>query len=293
MMVRDQRTQAARNPGRVCRQRSRAGKGHVPFCGRQARRLSRERRWRWRGESPTPGQRSRGRRSRRRARAQGRVAAAAPRAPGTARHLAQSCWAASDAASASRASNTFSLNFPAPVPANTHSRTHTRAPGEPLRGWRTGTRGSLAASFSLPRSYWRGGYCFIYLFPPLRSVPPPRASRPLPSLPRLLRPPVRSAAAGAPAAAWRGCALRRRLRRPGGARRAGARGQPLGEPRRAWRRRRPAACRRSGRSRRRRGEDRWPRCGRPRTIPVRRPPCPGRASVRERPPLRLGPGPEG
>lgn len=73
--------------------------------------------------------------------------------------LARRSWAASAAASGAGESNTFSLNFPAPVPANTHSRTHTRAQGEPLRGEPTGTGGSLAASFSLPRSYWRGALC--------------------------------------------------------------------------------------------------------------------------------------
>lgn len=119
------------------------------------------------------------RRCRRCARARGRAACDAPRAPGTASHLAQRSWAEPPwLASATRESNTFSLNFPASVPANTHSRTHTRARSEPVTGERTGTGGSLAASFSLPRSYWRGGYCFIYLFPPLGSIPPPRISRP-------------------------------------------------------------------------------------------------------------------
>lgn len=106
----------------------------------------------------------------------------APRAPGRASHLAQRSWAASAAASAGGESNTFSLNFAAPVPANTHSRTHTRARRASHRR-ADGRRRLSAASFPLPRSYWRGGYCFIYLFPPRVSVPPP----PPPSLP-LLRP---------------------------------------------------------------------------------------------------------
>lgn len=207
-----ERPRAARNPRGPCRGRSRAGKCHVPCCDRQAGRPSRERLWRWRGESPAlaAGSLPREPRHRRRARAQGRGTAAAPRAQGTAGHLAQRSWAASAAAPASGASNTFSLNFPAPVPANTHSRTHTRAraPGEPLRGERTGTGGSLAASLSLARSYWRGGYCFIYLFPP--PAPPALSLPPSSSAPRSARPaPALQLRRGEAARGWRG------LRRPG------------------------------------------------------------------------------
>lgn len=78
---------------------------------------------------PSGGDRSRLRRC---ARARGRAACDAPRAPGTASHLAQRSWAEPPwRASATGESNTFSLNFPAPVPANTHS-THTHARSESL-----------------------------------------------------------------------------------------------------------------------------------------------------------------
>lgn len=141
--------------------------------------------------------------------------------------LARRSWAASAAASGAGESNTFSLNFPAPVPANTHSRTHTRAQGEPLRGEPTGTGGSLAASFSLPRSYWRGGDCFIYLFPPPRSILLPAP----PSCPSLLLLPLVCEAGHRGRSSCSVAGLRARAEAAAarvGARRAGARGRQPG-----------------------------------------------------------------
>lgn len=203
------------------------------------------------------------------------------------------------------------MNFPAPVLANTHSRTHTRAraPGEPLRGERTGTGGSLAASLSLARSYWRGGYCFIYLFPPpgcvlLPRLPPrppsssaPGSVRPAPAL-RLRR--------GEAARGWRG------LRRPGlragrgrgdGAREPGGRGRrgpraggegteaeaARGGPCGAF----PPAGRLGRRGRSRHGY--LPAPAEPRRPGTPRPPAPGRlegsAPARRPPPCRLSSSP--
>lgn len=151
------RTRAAR--------RSRAGRRHVPCCGRRARSPSRERGWgRWRGGA-------------------GRRRALGP----------ENLGRASAAVSASGASNTSGLNFPAPGPANTRSRTDTRAPAEPLRGKPSGPGASAAASSALPGSHWRGGSGAIYLFPPPRSVPAPparaRARAPPPPLGPRGRPP--------------------------------------------------------------------------------------------------------
>lgn len=151
------RTRAARG--------SRAGRRHVPCCGRRARSPSRERGWgRRRGDA-------------------GRRRALGP----------QNLDRASAAVSASGASNTSGLNFPAPGPANTRSRTDTRAPAEPLRGKPSGPGASAAASSALPGSHWRGGSGAIYLFPPPRSVPAPparaRARAPPPPLGPRGRPP--------------------------------------------------------------------------------------------------------
>ena len=157
---------------------SRAGRRHVPCCGRRAPSPSRERGGGRRGGGA------------------GRRRALGP----------ENLGRASAAVSASGASNTSGLNFPAPGPANTRSRRDTRAPAEPLRGEPSGPGASAAASSALPGSHWRGGSCAIYLFPPPRSFPRPRARAPL------LRPSVRAAgrrgsgcgAAGMRAA--RGCA---------------------------------------------------------------------------------------
>lgn len=126
-------------------------------------------------------------RCRRRARARGRAACDAPRAPGNASHLAQRSWAEPPwRASATRESNTFSLNFPAPVPANTHSRTHTRAPRACHRraDWHRWLSDRVFLSPSLLLARRLLFYLFIsssWLHPPAPHLPP--FLRPPPSPP--------------------------------------------------------------------------------------------------------------
>jgi hypothetical protein len=149
-----------------------------------------ERRWRWRGERPAlaAGSLRSERSRRRRARALGRAASDAPRAPGTASHLAQRSWAArARPRQAGRESNTFSLNFPAPVPANTHSRTHTRAPRASQR--RASRHRGLSGRVFLSPSLLLARRLLFYLFiSSSRLHPPPRVS--LPALLLLLLPSV-------------------------------------------------------------------------------------------------------
>lgn len=133
--------------------------------------------------APSQVDRSSGRRC---ARARGRAACDAPRATGTASHLAQRSWAEPPwRASATRESNTFSLNFPAPVPANTHSRTHTRTPRACHRraDWHRWLSGRVFLSPSLLLARRLLFYLFIsssWLHPPAPRLPP--CLRPLPLL---------------------------------------------------------------------------------------------------------------
>lgn len=95
-------------------------------------------------------------------------------------HLAQRSWAASAAARATRLVWTFQVQS-----QQIHTQAHTRARAR--KEHLSAASGSAAASLSPPRSYWRGGYCFIYLFPPPRSGFLPRRppSRPLRVLPHV------------------------------------------------------------------------------------------------------------
>lgn len=156
--------------------------------------------------APFRGDRSRLRRC---ARARGRAACDAPRAPGTASHLAQRSWVEPRwRALATRESNTFSLNFPAPVPANTHSRTHTRAPRACHRraDWHRWLSGRVFLSPSLLLARRLLFYLFIsssWLHPPAPHLPPCLFLLPL-SPPQVSLSP---AVAVAPAAAMRACRL--------------------------------------------------------------------------------------
>lgn len=141
--------------------------------------------------APFRGDRSRLRRC---ARARGRAACDAPRAPGTASHLAQRSWVEPRwRALATRESNTFSLNFPAPVPANTHSRTHTRAPRACHRraDWHRWLSGRVFLSPSLLLARRLLFYLFIsssWLHPSAPHLPPCLFLLPLPPPPSVSEP---------------------------------------------------------------------------------------------------------